>query len=182
MCRSLITFHIKRLSLAANIRSQNSTAMCVRRCSSPGQRYSNFPWLVIKRDELVKVRKMFIFDKTPKSREYFLKLKYLQCLCFSATTWKDWKYTYEKRLPASLREGVGKELRWFKLQFNQFHLKAALSKFSLSTQNWHLRHERAAVTFGLHYILVVSTLWPGDKHQERFISVTALYGICKHYV
>lgn len=61
-------------------------------------------------------------------------------------------------------------------------LKAKLSKFSLSTQNWHLRHERAAATFGLHYILVVSTLWPADKHQERFISVTVLYGICKHDV
>lgn len=61
-------------------------------------------------------------------------------------------------------------------------LKAGLSEFSLSMQNWHLRHERAAATFGLHYILVVSTLWPGDKHQERFISVTVLYGICKHYV
>lgn len=38
------------------------------------------------------------------------------------------------------------------------------------------------MTFGLHYILVVSTLWPRDKHQERFISVTELYGICKHCV
>lgn len=99
---------------------------------------------------------------------------------FSAFVLK-YRHVYQNLLEKKKKKEK-KKVGWLLRQFNQMPLKDKLSEFSLSRQSCHLRHERAAAMFGLHYILVVSTLWARDKHQERFLSVTALYGICKHYV
>lgn len=89
MCASLITFHIKRPSLAANIHSPNSK-LCVSNSSSAQQA---IPQLIITRDGLI------IFETTSKIWGAILYL-FIYFLAGSTSTpafgcyhVKDWKYT-----------------------------------------------------------------------------------------